>query len=260
MLSAAETSSNRAFQHLSRIRYARIPEVLPDPEPDRAAARLVPVVPRQGPARAVRRDQPDQGLHRQGDGAPVPRLRVRSAEVQRAGVPDQGPDLLAPPLRQRRAPDQGDRRDPAPARLHGRLPDDDGPGDVRHQRRRARRREPARPQPGRLLQRARGPDERPRPVLGQGDPEPRRLARVRDQQQGPALGQGRPQAQDRGDDAAARRRLRERRRDPRAVRAGRRGSRAPVHREHARQGRHPHAAGSPHRGLQEAASGRPAHG
>ena len=31
MLSAAETSSNRAFQHLSRIRYARIPEVLPIP-------------------------------------------------------------------------------------------------------------------------------------------------------------------------------------------------------------------------------------
>ena len=31
MLPAAETSSNRAFQHLTRIRYARIPEVLPIP-------------------------------------------------------------------------------------------------------------------------------------------------------------------------------------------------------------------------------------
>src|SRR5688500_1622840 len=31
MLSAAETSSNRALQHLARIRYARIPEVLPIP-------------------------------------------------------------------------------------------------------------------------------------------------------------------------------------------------------------------------------------
>ena len=50
----------------------------------------------------------------------------------------------------------------------------------------------------------------------QGHPEPRRLARVRDQQQGPALGQGRPQAQDRGDDPAARRRLRDERRDQRA--------------------------------------------
>ena len=69
--------------------------------------------------------------------------------------------------------------------------------------------------PGRLLQRARGSHQRPRPVLGQGDPEPRRLAGVRDEQQGPALGQGGPQAQDRGHHAAARRRLRERRGDPR---------------------------------------------
>ena len=57
-----------------------------------------------------------------------------------------------------------------------------------------------------------------RAVLGQGDPEPRRLARVRDQQQGPAVGQGRPQAQDRGHHAAARGRLRAARRDPAAVR------------------------------------------
>ncbi len=48
-------------------------------------------------------------------------------------------------VRQRRAPDQGDRRDQAPARLHGRLPVDDRPGHVRHQRRRARRGQPARP-------------------------------------------------------------------------------------------------------------------
>ena len=69
---------------------------------------------------------------------------------------------------------------------------------------------PAGPLAGRLLQRARGSHQRPRPVLGQGDPEPRRLARVRDQQQGPALGQGGPQAQDRGHHAAARGRLRDR--------------------------------------------------
>ena len=54
------------------------------------------------------------------------------------------------------------------------------------------------------------PTHRPDAVLGQGDPEPRRLARVRDQQQGPAVGQGRPQAQDRGDDPAPRGRLRRR--------------------------------------------------
>ena len=55
-------------------------------------------------------------------------------------MPDQGPDLQPAALRQRRAADQGDRRDPAPAGLHGRLPDDDRPGHVHHQRRRARRR------------------------------------------------------------------------------------------------------------------------
>ena len=96
-------------------------------------------------------------------------------------------------------------------------------------------------------------------VQRQGHPEPRRLARVRDEQQGPALGQGRPQAQDRGDDPAARRRLRAERRDQRAVRADRHRSRASVHREHARQGPHPHPARGPHRGLQEAAPGRSAH-
>ena len=84
-------------------------------------------------------------------------------------------------LRAGRAPDQGDGRDPAPARLHGRLPVDDGPGHVHHQRRRARRREPARPLAGRLLQRS----SRTRPPAAtlftrQGHPEPRRLARVRD--------------------------------------------------------------------------------
>ena len=71
-----------------------------------------------------------------------------------------------------------------------------------------------------------GPDA----VLGQGHPEPRRLARVRDEQQGPALGQGRSQAQDRGDDPAPRGRLRAERRDRRAVHRGRRRHRAPVHR------------------------------
>ncbi len=163
MLSAE--SSNRSATALARTRYARIPEVSADPEPDRAPARLVRLVHRQGPPGAVRRDQPDQGLHRQGDGAPVPRLRVRRPEVLRGGVPDEGPDLLPAALRQRRAPDQGDGRDPAPAGLHGRLPVDDRPGHVRDQRRRARRRQPARPLAGRLLQRARGPGVGPDALL-----------------------------------------------------------------------------------------------
>ena len=202
--------------HRQEGRWHQLREVR-DPQPDRAPARFVRLVRRQGAARAVRRDQPDQGLHRQGDGAPVPGLRVRRAQVLRGGVPDEGPDVQQAALRQRRAPDQGDRRDPAPARLHGRLPVDDRPGHVRHQRRRARRRQPARPLAGRLLQRDRGPGVGPDAVQRQGHPEPRRLARVRDQQQGPAVGQGRSQAQDRGDHPAARGRLRAERRDRRAV-------------------------------------------
>ena len=90
--------------------------------------------------------------------------------------------------------------------------------------------------PGRLLQRVRGSRLGPDAVLGEGHPEPRRLARVRDEQQGPALGQGRPQAQDRSDDPAARGRLRGQRRDQRAVRLDRHRSRAPVHRADAREG------------------------
>ena len=72
--------------------------------------------------------------------------------------------------------------------------------------------------PGRLLQRARGPGVGPDALQRQGHPEPRRLARVRDEQQGPALGQGRSQAEDRGDDPAPRRRLRDQRRDRRPLR------------------------------------------
>ena len=98
MLSVAE-SAPLAASPSARTRYARIPEVLADPEPDRAPARVVPVVHREGPPGAVRRDQPDQGLHRQGDGAPVPRLRVRGPQVLRGGVPDQGPDLQPPAVR-----------------------------------------------------------------------------------------------------------------------------------------------------------------
>ena len=49
---------------------------------------------------------------------------------------------------------------------------------------------------------------RPPAVQRQGHPQPRRLAGVRDRGQRPAVRQGRPQAQARGDQAAARRRLR----------------------------------------------------
>ena len=81
----------------------------------------------------------------------------------------------------RRAPHQGDRRDPEPASLHGRLPLHDRPGDVHHQRRRARRGQPAGPLAGRLLHRDGGPEHAGASSSRQGHPQPRRLARVRDQ-------------------------------------------------------------------------------
>ena len=174
-------------------------------------------------------------------------------------MPHPRPHLQPAPLRPGRAPHQGDRRDPAPAGLHGRLPVDDGPRHVHHQRRRAGRREPARPLAGRLLRQGRGPHLGPRPLHGEGHPEPRRLARVRDRRpRRPALGQGGPQAQDRRHHPAARGRLRARRGDRGALRLGRRQPRAPLRRVDARQGPHQHPGRGPHRGLQEAAPRRPA--
>ena len=96
-------------------------------------------------------------------------------------------------------------------------------------------------------------------VQRQGHPQPRRLAGVRDRRPRPALRQGRPQAQARGDQAAARRRATRPTSEMLALFAARR------HRRDARyiaatleQGHHDHAPGSAHRGLQEAAPGRPA--
>ena len=156
--------------------------------------------------------------------------------------------------------DQGDRRGQAPDRLHGRLPVDDGAGHLHHQRRRARGGEPAGALAGRVLHRRRGSGHRPDAVRCQGDPEPRRLARVRDQQQGPAQRQGRPQAEDPGHHAAARRGRRGQRRDAEALRAGRRPPRASVRPADARQGHRRHPGRGPDRGLQEAAPRRSAHG
>ena len=179
--------------------------MLRDPEPDRAPARLVRLVRRPGAARAVRRDQPDPGLHRQGDGAPVPGLRVRGAQVLRARVPDQQDQTFSKPLYvnvelliketgeiQRQQVYFGDFP----------LMTDQGTFIINGAERVVV--EPARPVARRLLQRkVEDPSHRPRPLRGQGDPEPRRLARVRDADRGAAVRQGRSQAQDRRDQAPA---------------------------------------------------------
>ncbi len=151
-----------------------------------------------------------------------------------------------------------DRRAHRAARLHGRLSQHDRAWHVHHQRRRARRRQPARAQPRRLLHQHRGRQHRPPAVQRQGHPQSRRLAGVRDLGQERALRQGRPQAQARGHQAAARRGLREQRRDRRPLQAGRH-RRDQLRQRDARQGHHDHAHGSAHRGLQEAAPRRSAH-
>ncbi len=97
-----------------------------DPDP----AGLVPLVQHGGSPRALRRDQPDHRLHRQELRAPLPRLRVRRAQVRRGGVPPARHDLLGaaadqhPPAHQDR---RERRRDQGGRGLHGRLRHDDRP-------------------------------------------------------------------------------------------------------------------------------------
>ena len=85
---------------------------------------------------------------------------VRPAEVLRVGVPRAGHDLLGSAAGPHPAGHQGDRRDQGAGDLHGRLPDDDRHRHVHHQRRRARRRLPARALAGRLLHAGDRPDDR----------------------------------------------------------------------------------------------------
>ena len=169
------------------------------------------------PAGRLQERLSDQGLL----GDVVARVRLvhpRQAQVRRRRVPPARHDV-------RRA-DQGDR---APGRLGHqrgdrvavdprrqgaggllrRDPADDGQRDVHHQRHRARRRQPAAPQPGRLLRSRQGQDA----LVGQAalqrphHPLPRLVARLRVRPQGPALRAHRPPPQAARDRAAARARL-----------------------------------------------------
>ena len=115
-----------------------------------------------------------------------------------------------------RLPEQGDRRDPRAVRLHGRLPVDDRPGHVHHQRHRARRRHAAGPLPRRLRDGAQG--RREAGLHREPDAGPRLLAGAGDRQEGPRLRPHRPQAQAAGHRAAARDGLRRGREAPRDVR------------------------------------------
>ena len=126
--------------------------------------------------------------------------------VHDPGVPREGPDLPGAALDDGPLRQQGDGRDPRAAGLHGRLPDDDRVGHVHHQRHRARDRDAARPQPGRLPDGAEGRDEAG--LHREPDAEPRLVARARDRQEGHRLRPHRPEAQAAGDDAPARARAR----------------------------------------------------
>ena len=154
MLSAE--SSPRATQASARISYARIPEVLPIPNLIELQLDSFKWFIANGLRELFDEISPIKDFTGKVMELQFLDYEFGVAQVHRARVPDQGPDLQPAAVRQRRAPDQGDRRDPAPAGLHGRLPVHDRPGHVHHQRRRARRRQPARPLAGRLLQRDRG--------------------------------------------------------------------------------------------------------
>ena len=177
------------------------------------------------------------------------------------GVPGEGPDLPGPALDDRPLRQQGDGRDPRAAGLHGRLPDDDRPGHVHHQRHRARDRHAARPLARRLPDGAEGRDEAG--LHREPDAEPRLVARARDRQEGCRLRPHRPQAQAADHDASPRAagrgsvdrvpaRHELERGDPEAVRQ------LDLHRAHAREGRDHARGGGADRGLQEAAAGRAA--
>ncbi len=106
----------------------------------------------------------------------------------------------------------GERIDPRHQGAGGLLrrdPADDRERYVHHQRYRARRRQPAAPQPGRLLRPRQGQDalERQAPLLGPHHPVPRLVARLRVRPQGHHLRPHRPPPQDARDRAAARARL-----------------------------------------------------
>ena len=185
----------------ARKSFSRLKHVLDLPnliDIQKASLRLVP---ERGPSGDDRRHLADRGLHRHARGG-VRRVRVRGAAVLDQGVPGEGPDLPGPALDDRPLRQQGDRRDPRAAGLHGRLPDDDGAGHVHHQRHRARDRHAARPLARRLPDGAEGRDEAG--LHREPDAEPRLVARARDRQEGHRLRPHRPEAEAADHDAAPR--------------------------------------------------------
>ena len=215
------------------------------------------MVPGRRSSRDDRRHFADRGLHRHA------RSRVRGLQVRRApvldqGVPREGPDLPGSALDDRPLRQQGDGRDPRADGLHGGLPDDDRVGHVHHQRHRARHRDAARPQSGRLPDGAQGRHEAG--LHGEPDAVARLLAGARDRQEGHRLRPHRPEAQapdhdpapgapGGGSDNGLQARHLVQRGDPQAL------QQLDLHRQHAREGSLHTRGGGTHRGVQEAAPG-----
>ena len=159
---------------------------------------------------------PDQGFQRD-ERARLRQLQPREAQVRRRRVPPARHDV--------RGADQGDDpahdlRHPRGWRAHRarhqgaggllrRDPADDGDRDVHHQRHRARRRQPAAPQPGRLLRPRQGQDalERQAALQRPHHPVPRLVARLRVRPEGHHVRPHRPPPEDARDRAPPRARL-----------------------------------------------------
>ena len=144
----------------------------------------------------------------------------------------------APVVRRGDLRQQGHRRDQGAGGLPGRLPHDDRPRHLHHQRHRARRGLPAGALAGRLLQQGARQDHRQGHLHREDHPVARRLARVRRRQEGHRRRSHRPQA------PAERHRLPEgarlqRGRDPQALRQRALRSRTPSRRTTSRPRRRP---------------------
>ena len=200
--------------------------------------------------RDPRGDLPDRGLQRL-DVAVLLQPALRGRQGVPRGVQGQGHDLRGAAVRHRRVHEQHHRRDQEPDGVHGRLPDHDEQGHVRHQRDRARRRLPARPQPRRLLRQDPGQDVGQGRLQRQGHPQPRCVAGVRRRQARHRRRPDRPQAPSAGHRAAQGARL-DRGPHPRALPVVAHGAGHPGEGPHRRAGRG--AAGH----LPQAASGRAA--
>ena len=250
-----------------RVSFAKIQRASRGPRPARPADRVVRLAHRQPrvaghplargagrrrrrPRRDPRGDLPDRGLQRL-DVAVLLQPALRGRQGVPRGVQGQGHDLRGAAVRHGRVHEQHHRRDQEPDGVHGRLPDHDEQGHLRHQRDRARRRLPARPQPRRLLRQDPGQDVGQGRLQRQGHPQPRCVAGVRRRQARHRRRPHRPQAPPAGHRAAQGARL-GRGPHPRALPVVAHGP------GHAGEGPHRRAGRGPARHLPQAASGRAA--